>query len=83
MARVRSPREADDFSSNLRVQTGSGAHPDSHTMGTGGAFPGGKLRPVSDADHSPPSSAEFTKEQKLYLLSLKAPSCCVAGPPYF
>jgi hypothetical protein len=39
---VRSPAEAKDFSSNLRVQTGSGAHPASCTMGTGGPFPGGK-----------------------------------------
>jgi hypothetical protein len=41
-----------DFSSNLYVHTGSGAHPASCTMGTGGPFPGGKVRPVRDADHS-------------------------------
>jgi hypothetical protein len=39
--RVRSPTEAEDFSSSLCVQTGSGAHPDSCTMGTGGSFPRG------------------------------------------
>jgi hypothetical protein len=39
---VRSPAEAKDFSSDLCVQTGSGAHPASCTMGTGGPFPGGK-----------------------------------------
>jgi hypothetical protein len=39
---VRSPAGAKDFSSNLCVQTGSGAHPASCTMGTGGPFPGGK-----------------------------------------
>jgi hypothetical protein len=55
---VRSPAGAKDFSSNLCVQTGSGAHPDSCTMGTGDPFPGGKARPGRDADHSPPSSAE-------------------------
>jgi hypothetical protein len=33
---VRSPAGAKDFSSILCVQTGSGAHPDSCTMGTGG-----------------------------------------------
>jgi hypothetical protein len=33
---VRSPAEVKDFSSNLCVQTGSGAHPASCTMGTGG-----------------------------------------------
>jgi hypothetical protein len=54
--------EAEDFSSNLSVQTGSGAHPASHTMRTGGSFPGGKMRPGRDVDHSPPSSAEVKKE---------------------
>jgi hypothetical protein len=39
---VRSPEGAKDFSSNLCVQTGSGAHPASCTMGTGGPFPGSK-----------------------------------------
>jgi hypothetical protein len=37
------------------VQTGSGAHPASCTMGTGGPFPAGEARPGRDADHSPPS----------------------------
>jgi hypothetical protein len=46
---VRSPAEA-----NLFVQTGSGAHPASCAMGIGGPFPGGKVRPGRDADHSPP-----------------------------
>jgi hypothetical protein len=59
---VRSSAGAKDFSSNLCVQTGSGAHPASCTMGTGGRFPGGKARPGSDADHSPPSSAEVKNE---------------------
>jgi hypothetical protein len=39
---VRSPAWAKDFSSLLCVQTGSGAHPASCTLGTGGPFPGGK-----------------------------------------
>jgi hypothetical protein len=39
---VRSPAGARDFSSILYVQTGSGAHPFSCTMGTGGPFSGGK-----------------------------------------
>jgi hypothetical protein len=39
---VRSPAWAKDFSSNLCVQTGSGAHPTSYPMGTGGPFFGGK-----------------------------------------
>jgi hypothetical protein len=59
---VRSPAEAQYFSSSLCVQTGSGAHPASCTVGTGGIFPRGKARPGRDADDSPPSSAEFENE---------------------
>jgi hypothetical protein len=59
---VRSPVGAKDFASNLCVQTGSGAHPASCTMGTGGPFPGGKARPGRDADLSLPSSAEVVNE---------------------
>jgi hypothetical protein len=47
---VLSPAETKDFS-------GSGAHPASCTMGTGG-----KARPGRDADHSPPPSAEVVNE---------------------
>jgi hypothetical protein len=50
---VLSPAGANDFSSNLCVQTGSGAHPASCTMGTGGPFPGGKARMGREANHSP------------------------------
>jgi hypothetical protein len=39
---VRSPAGAKDFSSILCVQTGSGVHPASSPMGTGGPFPGVK-----------------------------------------
>jgi hypothetical protein len=39
---VWSPTEAEDFSSSLCVQTGSGAHPASCQMGTGGLSPGVK-----------------------------------------
>jgi hypothetical protein len=59
---VRSPAGAKDFSSSFRVQTGSGVHPASCTMGTGGPFPGGKARPERDADHLPLSSAEVVNE---------------------
>jgi hypothetical protein len=59
---VRSPTEAEEFSSTPCTQTGSGAHPASCTMGTGGSFPGGEVRPGRDADHSPRSSAEVKKE---------------------
>jgi hypothetical protein len=39
---VRFPAVAKDFSCSLCVQIGSGAHPASCPMGTGGPFPGGK-----------------------------------------
>jgi hypothetical protein len=44
------------------VQTGSGAHQASYAMCTGGPFRDGKARPGSDADYSPPSSAEVENE---------------------
>jgi hypothetical protein len=56
------PGGAKDFSSILCVQTDSGTHPASCTMGTGGPFPGGKARPGRDTDHSPPSNAEVVNE---------------------
>jgi hypothetical protein len=59
---VRSPREAEDFSSSPCVQTSSGAHPASYPVGTGGPFPGVKARSGRDADHSSPSSAEVKNE---------------------
>jgi hypothetical protein len=42
------------------VQTGSGVHPTSYIMGTGGSFPGVK-RQGPEADHSTPTSAEVKK----------------------
>jgi hypothetical protein len=59
---VRSPAGAKDFSSIFCVQTGSGAHPVSCPMGTGGPIPRGKARPGRDTDHSSPSSAEVENE---------------------
>jgi hypothetical protein len=57
------PRQRqEDFSSDLFVHTGSGAHPASCPMDTGGSFPGAKARPGRDAYHSPPSSAEVENE---------------------
>jgi hypothetical protein len=53
---VRSP--AEEFSSSLRVQTSSEAHPASYSMGNGGPFPEAKARPWRDADHSPLSIAD-------------------------
>jgi hypothetical protein len=46
-AGVRSPTEAEDFSSNLCDQTGSGTHPVFCTIGAGG-----KEQPGRDADRS-------------------------------
>jgi hypothetical protein len=59
---VQSLTEAEDFSSSLCIQTGSGAHPASCKMGTGGPFPRGKARSGCDDDHSQPSSAEVKNE---------------------
>jgi hypothetical protein len=42
------------------VQTGSGVHPTSYKMGTGGSFPGVN-RQGREVDHSPPTSAEVKK----------------------
>jgi hypothetical protein len=77
-----SPTETKYFFLYLLLLAGSGAHPASCTMGTGGSFPGGKARTGRDADHSPPSSAEVKKEQELYLLSPKAPPWSVTGQLY-
>jgi hypothetical protein len=41
-SRVRFPVGAGNFSLHHRVQTGSGAHPASYPMGTGGSFTRGK-----------------------------------------
>jgi hypothetical protein len=59
---VRSPTGAEDFSSSPCALTGSGAHPASYPMGTGGPFPGSKARPGRDADNSSPFSAEVKYE---------------------
>jgi hypothetical protein len=76
--RVRSP----GYFSNLCVQTGSGAHLASCTMGTANPFPGGKAWSRRDADTHPPSSAEV-KNEELYLLSPEAPPWHTSGQLYF
>jgi hypothetical protein len=53
---------AEDFTSNFRVHTGSGAHTASSPMSTGEPFPRGKARSGRDADYSPPYSVEVKKE---------------------
>jgi hypothetical protein len=59
---VRSPAGEKYFSSIFCVQTGSGAHLASCTMGTVGPFPRGKARPRRNADHSPLCNAEVVNE---------------------
>jgi hypothetical protein len=56
-SRVRFPVGAGNFFFHHRVRSGSGAHPVSYTIATGGSFLGVK-RPGREADHSPPSRAE-------------------------
>jgi hypothetical protein len=51
---VRSPTEAEDSSSSLCTQTGSGASTASCTVGTGGLIPWGEMRSGRDADRSAP-----------------------------
>jgi hypothetical protein len=46
------PGRGKAFSFNLCVQTGSGAHPASCTVGNVGPFPGTKARSERDTDHS-------------------------------
>jgi hypothetical protein len=79
---VQSPTGAENFSSSLCIQTGSGAHPASYPMGTRGPLPGDEAWLGHDADHSPPTSAEVKNEQELYLLSPHAPPWRVAGSLY-
>jgi hypothetical protein len=59
-----------DFSSSLCAQTGSGAHPASCTMGTGGPLPGAWRWPLT------PSSAEVMNEWELHLLPPSAFVAC-------
>jgi hypothetical protein len=53
----RVPAGSGNFSLHRRVQTGSGAHPASYSVGTTSYFPGVK-RPGRKAENSLPSSAE-------------------------
>jgi hypothetical protein len=66
---VRSLAEAKDFSSSLCIQTSSGAHPASCTMGTGGPFPWAKARPGRDIDHSPPPLVPRSRMSRSYTSS--------------
>jgi hypothetical protein len=55
-AGVQFSARAKDFSLLYSVQTGSGAHPASHKIGTGGSFPTGAKQPGHEDDHLHPSS---------------------------
>jgi hypothetical protein len=72
-SRVRFPVRAGNFSLHHRVQNGSGAHPASYPMGNRGSSLRVK-RPVCEADHSPPSSAEGKEWVELYIHSPNMPS---------
>jgi hypothetical protein len=65
---------------SLPVQTDSGAHPVSYTMGTL-SFPGVK-RPGRGFDHPPPSSGEVKEKEERYLYSTSGPSWPVIGWTY-
>jgi hypothetical protein len=71
---VRFPAEVKHFSSSLCVQTGSGAHPASYSVGTRGPFPEGKARPGRDADHSP-HLVSMSRMSRSYTFSPQAPPC--------
>ena len=59
------------------VQTGPGAHPASHTMGTG-SFPGVK-RMGRGFEHSSPSSSQVKERVQLYIHSPSGTSWPVLG----
>jgi hypothetical protein len=75
---VRSPAETTVFSSNLCVQTGSGAHPASCTMGTGGPFPGAKCsRGVTLTTH--PHLAPRSRMSRSYTSSPPSATMACSG----
>jgi hypothetical protein len=57
MFEVRFPAGVGNFSLHHRVQTGSGAHPATYSLGTRDSSLGIKL-PGRETDHSSPSSAK-------------------------
>ena len=68
MTRLRLGRSRGPISAGARnlallqdAQNGSGAHPASHSMATGGSFPEVKLQ-RREVDHQPPSSAAVQNE---------------------
>jgi len=57
------------FSLHHRVQTGSGSHPTSYSVGTESSYLGVK-RLGHEADHSPPSSYKVKNKVKVKIKSL-------------
>jgi hypothetical protein len=76
------PTEAENFSSDLCVQTGSGAHPASYTMGTGALSPGVKRgRGVMLTTH-PFLVPRLRKSRSYTCCHLNAPLWSITGPLY-
>jgi hypothetical protein len=73
MTEIWSPIEAEDLPSSLCVQTGSGAHPTSCTVGTVGPFPGvkrGQGMILTTHPHLVPSlrmSKSYTSSHSIHL----------------
>ena len=65
---------------SAHVQTGTGAHPASYTMGTG-SFQGVK-RPERGVDHPPTFKAEVEERVELYICSPSGPSWPVLGTTF-
>jgi hypothetical protein len=70
-SRFRYPTGTGNFSLHHRVQNGSGAHPASYPMDSGGSFPGSKTAGVWSWPL--PSSAEVKEWVELYLHSPSTP----------
>jgi hypothetical protein len=65
---VRFPAGTGNFSLRHRVQTCSGTHPASYSMGTVGSFTGrGVKRPEREVDYSPPSNTMVKECVELYI----------------
>ena len=78
-----SPGVNPSWGGDIPVETGPGAHPASHTMGTG-SFPGVKW-PGRGIDHPPPSDVEVKARVELYIPSQCGPFWSVVGwtSPFF
>ena len=76
-SRVRFPAEARGFSPLEPVETTSGAHPASYSDGTG-VLDSEVKRPGREADHSPPSNAEFCSRLDRYSLPQSKRDCMLS-----